>query len=112
MENANSPRFPPSSGNYHGIPDLAGLANFVVDSAMLASTWTIRSDFVEAGPCTSIEHGVTPGTHRVLRSSMSTPNIGDADACPVRDEQNFCRVLRESSDTGNMATLRISIPAS
>lgn len=64
----------------HGIPDLDGLANFVVDSSMLASTWTIGSDFVEAGSCTSIEYGVTPGTHRVLRFSVSTPNIGDADA--------------------------------
>ena len=64
----------------HGIPDLNGLANFIVDSARLASSWTIGSDNVEAGSCTSIEYGITPGTHRVLRFTVSTPNIGDADA--------------------------------
>jgi hypothetical protein len=35
---------------------------------------------VEAGSCTSIEYGITPGIHRVLRFTVSTPNIGDADA--------------------------------
>jgi hypothetical protein len=37
----------------HGIPDLDGLANFIVDSARLASSWTLGSDNVEAGSCTS-----------------------------------------------------------
>jgi hypothetical protein len=189
-------------GGDHGIPDLDGLANFVVDSARLASSWTLSSDNVEAGSCTSIEYGITPGTHRVLRFTVSTPNIGDADAvvgdplahvdpnhdgdfgdsdglfeyapchnhfhykhyatyellpvlaggalgarfpastscsttlhsplhpgdyviritvnppylpdstdaCPVRDEQNFCRVLRESNYSDNVATMRITLP--
>lgn len=69
-----------STGSVHGIPDLDGLANFVVDSARLATSWTIGSDQVDAGSCTSIEYGITPGFHRVLRFSVSTPNIGDADA--------------------------------
>jgi hypothetical protein len=69
-----------TTGGDHGIPDLDGLANFVVDSARLASSWTLGSDNVEAGSCTSIEYGITPGTHRVLRFTVSTPNIGDADA--------------------------------
>ena len=69
-----------TAGGDHGIPDLDGLANFIVDSARLASSWTLGSDYVEAGSCTSIEYGITPGTHRVLRFTVSTPNIGDADA--------------------------------
>ena len=69
-----------TSGGDHGIPDLDGLANFIVDSARLASSWTLGSDYVEAGSCTSIEYGISPGTHRVLRFTVSTPNIGDADA--------------------------------
>jgi hypothetical protein len=189
-------------GGDHGIPDLDGLANFVVDFARLASSWTLGSDNVEAGSCTSIEYGITPGAHRVLRFTVSTPNIGDADAvvgdplahvdpnhdgdfgdsdglfeyapchnhfhykhyatyellpvlaggalgarfpastscsttlhsplhpgdyviritvnppylpdstdaCPVRDEQNFCRVLRESNYSDNVATMRITLP--
>ncbi len=64
----------------HGIPDLDGLANFIVDSARIATSWTIGSDNVEAGSCTSIEYGITPGLHRVLRFTVSTPNIGNADA--------------------------------
>lgn len=70
----------PTTRNDHGIPDLDGLANFIVDSARLASSWTLGSDYVEVGSCTSIEYGITPGTHRVLRFTVSTPNIGDADA--------------------------------
>ena len=69
-----------STSNVHGIPDLDGLANFIVDSSMLATSWTIGTDVVEAGSCTSIEYDITPGVHRVLRFSVSTPNIGDADA--------------------------------
>ena len=46
----------------------------------LQHSWTLGSDYVEAGSCTSIEYGITPGTHRVLRFTVSTPNIGDADA--------------------------------
>jgi hypothetical protein len=68
-----------STSNGHGIPDLDGLANFIVDSARIASSWTIGSDNVEAGSCTSIEYGISPGFHRVLRFTVSTPNIGDAD---------------------------------
>src|SRR4051794_6334960 len=64
----------------HGIPDLDGLANLIVDSARLASSWTLGSDNVALGSCTAIEYGITPGTHRVLRFTVSTPNIGDADA--------------------------------
>ncbi len=103
-----------------------------MDSAKLAWSWTLGSYVVEAGSCTSIEYGITPGTHRVLRFTVGTPNIGDADAvvgdplahvdpsqsilspdstdaCSVRDEQNFCRVLRESNHSDNVATLRITL---
>lgn len=69
-----------ATGGSHGIPDLDGLPNLTVDSERLASSWTIGSDNVEAGSCTSLEYGITPGFHRVLRFSVSTPNIGDADA--------------------------------
>lgn len=69
-----------ATASHHGIPDLNGIPNFVVDSVRLASSWIIGNDDVEAGSCTSIEYGITPGFHRVLRFTVSTPNIGDADA--------------------------------
>lgn len=69
-----------ATASHHGIPDLNGIPNFVVDSVRLASSWIIGSDNVEAGSCTSIEYGITPGFHRVLPFTVSTPNIGDTDA--------------------------------
>ena len=69
-----------STASLHGIPDLDGIPNFIVDSARLATSWIVGTDNVDAGSCTSIEYGITPGFHRVLRFTVSTPNIGDADA--------------------------------
>ena len=71
---ANSvPRFA-STGN---IPDLDGLPDLTVDAKKLAQSWLIRVE--DASQCSVVEGGVSPGTHRLLRFTATTPNIGDAD---------------------------------
>ncbi len=66
--------------------------------------------WVYRGCGTLTTHG-NQGVH-VGWTDIYAPYLPDStDACPVRDERNFC-VLRESSYTDNMATPRISIPAS
>lgn len=67
-------------------------------------SWVYRS-------CGTLTRHGNQGVH-VGWTDIILPYLPDStDACPVRDEQNFCRVLRESSYTDNMATLRITIPA-
>lgn len=59
------------------VPDLDGLPDLTVDAKKLARSWMIREE--EASPCAEIEGGVSPGVHRVLRFTATTPNIGTAD---------------------------------
>src|SRR5213594_1359581 len=57
----------------HGAPDL------IVDAQWLARSWVVYSQDLTEDPCSLLEGGVTPGIHRVLRFTVSTPNIGNAD---------------------------------
>jgi len=57
----------------HGAPDL------IVDAQWLARSWVVYSQDLNEDPCSLLEGGVTPGVHRVLRFTVSTPNIGNAD---------------------------------
>jgi len=70
---APGPRFA-ATGN---IPDLDGLPDLTVDAKKLAHSWLIRIE--DASQCSVVEGGVSPGTHRVLRFTATTPNIGTAD---------------------------------
>jgi hypothetical protein len=63
-----------STGN---IPDLDGLPDLTVDAKKLAHSWLIRVE--DATQCSVVEGGVSPGTHRLLRFTATTPNIGTAD---------------------------------
>jgi hypothetical protein len=59
--------------------DLDGLPDLIVRQDMLASQWVVRSENLPAGFCSVIEGGLTPGVRRLLRFSVFTPNVGDAD---------------------------------
>src|SRR5687767_9771970 len=61
----------PAFASSGGIPDLT------VDAKKLSRSWIIRDE--EASQCAVVEGGVTPGVHRVLRFTATTPNIGTAD---------------------------------
>src|SRR5207245_10331608 len=56
-----------------GAPDL------IVDAQWLARSWVVYDQDLNEDPCSLAEGGVTPGVHHVLRFTVSTPNIGDAD---------------------------------
>ena len=52
----------------------------------------------------------TPPGEYIIRVTVNPPYLPDSsDACPFRDEQHFCRVLRESNYSDNVATLRITL---
>ena len=59
--------------------DLDGTPDLIVREDMLASQWVVRDENLPASFCSVREGNVTPGVRRVLRFSVFTPNIGDAD---------------------------------
>jgi hypothetical protein len=59
--------------------DTDGLPDLIVDSKATQNNWLIRVEDFPADFCSVQEGGVTPGTHTVIRFTVTTPNIGNAD---------------------------------
>jgi len=59
--------------------DTEGLPDLIVDSKATQNNWIVRVEDFPADFCSVIEGGVTPGTHTVVRFTVTTPNIGNAD---------------------------------
>jgi lysyl oxidase len=75
-----APVGPPIRGTYALARETGGTPNLIVDAARLANSWMIYDeDLNKQDRCSLIEGGVTPGTHRVLRFTVTTPNVGTAD---------------------------------
>lgn len=69
----------PSVATVQNGPDLDGLPDLMVDSKATQNNWVTRVEDFPADFCSVIEGDVEPGTHKVLRFTVTTPNIGDAD---------------------------------
>jgi hypothetical protein len=59
--------------------DTVGTADLVVDYGSTARNWVVRDENIGANFCSAIEGGVEPGLRRLLRFTVTTPNLGDAD---------------------------------
>ncbi len=59
--------------------DTSGTPDLVVDQKLLQNHWIVRDEDFAAADCAAVEGGISAGTHRVLRFSVSTPNIGTGD---------------------------------
>jgi hypothetical protein len=59
--------------------DFEGKADLIVEEAATAQHWVVRDENLPAEFCSVQEGGVTPGMRRLLRFTVTTPNIGDAD---------------------------------
>ena len=59
--------------------DTIGLPDLIVDSKATQQNWVNRVEDLPADFCSVIEGGVTPGTHNILRFTVTTPNVGNAD---------------------------------
>ena len=62
-----------------GAPDLTGLPDLIVDEKATANNWLVRVEDLPATFCSVEEGNIIPGTRKVIRFSVTTPNIGDAD---------------------------------
>jgi hypothetical protein len=69
----------PSSAQSSREVDLAGTPDLIVRQDALDQQWVVRDENLGASFCSVIEGGVTPGVRRLLRFTVMTPNIGDAD---------------------------------
>jgi hypothetical protein len=56
-----------------------GLPDLTVDAKTLQSHWVVRDENLPADYCSVVEGGVTPGIHRLIRFTVTTPNVGSAD---------------------------------
>jgi Lysyl oxidase len=59
--------------------DLIGTPDLIVRQDKLAQQWVVRDENLAASFCSVQEGGVTPGVRRLVRFTVMTPNIGDAD---------------------------------
>ena len=70
---AQSPQSPSSQPDTTGSPDL------IVNTDLLSHQWVVRDEQLDATACSVEEGGITPGLRRIVRFTVETPNIGDAD---------------------------------
>jgi hypothetical protein len=59
--------------------DTVGLPDLIVDASATQQNWVNRTENLPAGFCSVEEGNITPGDHDLLRFTVTTPNIGDAD---------------------------------
>lgn len=67
---------PALAGN-NAVIDLDGKPDLIVEP--MDQQWLVRDEQLDATLCSVEEGGVTPGLRRVVRFTVTTPNIGDAD---------------------------------
>ena len=63
----------------HDTLDLVGTPDLIVRGDMLGKQWVERDENLPATYCSVEEGHVTPGIRRIVRFTVMTPNIGDAD---------------------------------
>ena len=61
------------------ITSVPGKPDLIVDQKRLLQNWVVRDEKLTANACSVQEGGITPGEHRLIRFTVSTPNIGTAD---------------------------------
>ena len=69
----------PARPQFAHVQDLVGTPDLIVDAKRLADSWVVYDETFSAVLCSVQEGGVSAGDHRVLRFTVTTPNIGDAD---------------------------------
>ena len=76
---ASAPSKPLASLNDLSKVDLVGKPDLFVREDVTAQQWVVRDENLPANYCSVIEGGVQPGVHRIIRFTVMTPNVGDAD---------------------------------
>jgi len=61
------------------LQNTTGLPDLVVNSKLLGDQWVVRDEEFDPTACSVLEGGVTPGIRTIIRFTVETPNIGNAD---------------------------------
>src|SRR2546430_7035678 len=83
--------------------DFAGAPDLIVDGKALEGSWVAYDQILKEGTCTLEEGGLLDPTvpHRVVRFTVNTPNIGDADIAlgdpAVRSEEHTSELQSQSN---------------
>ena len=59
--------------------DTAELPDLIVDGSITEQHWVVRTEKLYGNFCSVIEGNVTPGERRIVRFTVTTPNIGKGD---------------------------------
>lgn len=68
-----------SAPQFAHVQDLEGTPDLIVDAKKLATSWVVYDQFLKESFCSISEADLAPGVYRVLRFTVNTPNVGDAD---------------------------------
>ena len=70
---------PAPAAKSSGVPYTGAPPDLIVDSKATQNNWLTRVEDFPSNYCSVREGGVTPGTHTVIRFTVTTPNIGQGD---------------------------------
>jgi hypothetical protein len=59
--------------------DTIGSPDLIVDASATLNSWRVKDETLLQAACSVEEGNVTPGERRILRFTVTTPNVGDAD---------------------------------
>ncbi|MFL5470291.1 MAG: lysyl oxidase family protein [Gemmatimonadaceae bacterium] len=59
--------------------DTVGVVDLTVEEKATLNHWRVKDEVIPVGACSAEEGNVTPGRRRLLRFTVTTPNIGTAD---------------------------------
>jgi hypothetical protein len=79
VERPTALRAPDVALKSSGVPYTGELPDLIVDAKSTQNNWLVRVEDLPADFCSVQEGGVTPGTHTLLRFTVTTPNIGKGD---------------------------------
>jgi hypothetical protein len=68
-----------SGPQFAHVQDLDGTPDLIVDAKKLATSWVVYDQELKESFCSIEEADLAPGRYRVLRFTVNTPNVGDAD---------------------------------
>ncbi|MBI1966740.1 MAG: hypothetical protein HYS40_02010 [Gemmatimonadetes bacterium] len=68
-----------SAPEFAHVQDLVGTPDLIVDAKALATSWVVYDQELKESFCSISEANLAPGKYRLLRFTVTTPNIGDAD---------------------------------
>jgi hypothetical protein len=67
------------------------LPDLIVDSKATQNSWRLKEELVDGQTCSAVEGGVNAGIRRILRFTVTTPNIGDADVFVGNPREHFAK---------------------